>query len=100
MQRRISKKKTKKQKVKQEEKKEEQTAEEVKVEMPEGLSEEDLKNVESELMLRSVAYCEARIAEIDQTLKRQVANGERPDKKLRELNKVCNRMKAQIEMGC
>ena len=62
--------------------------------------EEDVKNVESEKMLRSVAYCEARIIEINQTLQSQVANSERPDKKLKELVKVCNRVKAQIEMGC
>lgn len=55
---------------------------------------------ENASLLKSVAYCEFRINEIDENFKKCMADGVRVDKNLRELRKVLASTKSTIEQGC
>ena len=64
------------------------------------MTKEDIDDVEHEQLLRSVAYCEERIPEINAALQKSVADGVRPDPKQRALVKLMNGTKIKITQGC
>ena len=68
--------------------------------VPVNVTAEEIKDVECDSMLRSVAYCESRIAEIkvyiDQCLKTET----RIDAKQRAVLSACTKSKGMIEAGC
>ena len=56
-------------------------------------SNEDLMNPENENCVRSVAYCNHRLAEIKQDMEKRIAEGRRMDKGMREANKTLTMVK-------
>lgn len=67
---------------------------------PAGVKQTDIDNVENDTLLRSVAYCEARAAEIAAIFQKNIQAGVRVDPALRAINNACHKTKSMIEQGC
>ena len=68
--------------------------------IPDNVTALEIKDVECDSMLRSVSYCDTRIAEINLYIKKCMKDETRIDAKQRAVLNACIKTKSMIEAGC
>lgn len=68
--------------------------------IPAELSNEDIANPNNSNMLRSVAYCDHQLAQINKTIQESITKGERVPAEAKALNKQVGQTKAILMSGC
>ena len=68
--------------------------------IPAELTNEDIANPNNSNLLRSVAYCDYQVAQINKTIQESIAKGDRVPADAKALNKLVTQTKGILINGC